>query len=231
MTANTSGIYQIKNTQNNKLYIGSTNNFKNRFSSHIRNLRKNQHSNQHLQNSWNEYGEDVFHFEIIELCEVKVLLEREQAHINSFWSLGVLYNKNPIADKPPCRTGISLTDAHKKNIGLAQKAIRNKPPGWLGKKRGADYSNKMSLLFKKMNHLPPSRKGSTLSKEHKEAFLKSNRKEVYQFSLDGNFIKKWDSIFEALQALNKNTRSSSISECLSGRNKTAYGFIWKLKNE
>mgnify|MGYP000066500154 CR=1 FL=1 len=231
MTNSKSGIYQIRNLINDKKYIGSTNNFSNRFSSHKRFLRKNRHVNQHLQNAWNEHGEGNFEFEILEVVDVDNLLMIEQQYIDRYWSLNVLYNKNNIADKPPNRSGIKLTDKHKRNIGNAQKAIGNKPPGWFGKKRGQDYCQKMSVRFKEMNHLPPSRKGSTISKEHKEAISKASKKEVYQFSLDGDLIKKWNSILEALQALGKNIKSSSISECLSGRNKTAYGFIWKLEYE
>lgn len=231
MTNSKSGIYQIRNLINDKKYIGSTKNFSNRFSSHKRLLRKNCHTNQHLQNAWNKSGEDFFKFEILEFVNVDSLLLIEQQYLTKFWSLDVLYNKNDIADKPPTRTGIKLTDEHKRNIGNAQKAIGNKPPGWLGKKRGQDYCQKMSVRFKEMNHLPPSRKGSTISKKHKEAISKASKKEVYQFSLDGVFIKKWDSIMDALQGLNKKLKSSSISECLSGRNKTAYGFIWKLEHE
>lgn len=231
MTTSKSGIYQIRNIISDKKYIGSTNNFSNRFSSHKRNLRKNSHSNQHLQNAWNKHGEENFRFEIIELCDIENLLLLEQAHIDKCWTIGLLYNANQIADKPPNRTGVKLTDAHKRNIGNAQKAIGNKPPGWLGKKRGLEYSKKMSSLFKEIKHRPPSRKGSTITKEHKDAISKSAKKEVYQFSLDGKLIRKWNSIKEALTSLNKSVKSSSISECLSGRNKTAYGYIWKFKNE
>ncbi|QIW88501.1 hypothetical protein [Pseudanabaena phage PA-SR01] len=47
----TSGIYQIINKENGKIYIGSTLNFKMRFRGHKSELRRGIHGNAHLQNS------------------------------------------------------------------------------------------------------------------------------------------------------------------------------------
>lgn len=66
-----SGIYAIKNITNNKLYIGSTEDFKIRFRSHKNKLLTNSHFNTHLQASWNKYGEDNFEF----LCIKEIKIE------------------------------------------------------------------------------------------------------------------------------------------------------------
>jgi hypothetical protein len=50
---------------------------------------------------------------------------------------------------------------------------------------------------------------------------------IFQYDLEGNFIKEWKSITDAYLFLGKNTNSSGITCCLKGRQKTAYGFIWK----
>lgn len=43
------GVYQIKNIINNKIYIGSTKQcFRVRFNHHLQALRKNKHKNPHL---------------------------------------------------------------------------------------------------------------------------------------------------------------------------------------
>lgn len=49
----TSGIYQIKNKRNGKLYIGSSKRIEARIDKHKRMLRSNYHSNIHLQRSYN----------------------------------------------------------------------------------------------------------------------------------------------------------------------------------
>lgn len=77
-----SAIYQIKCLSNNKIYVGSSKNYKNRWITHKRNLNNNKHINKHLQAAWNKYGKLNFIFEIIELCEINNLLDRETYWIN-----------------------------------------------------------------------------------------------------------------------------------------------------
>jgi len=77
-----SGIYQIKSTTNNKIYIGSAVNFKNRKADHICTLKRNKH-NQHLQNHFNKYGLDDLVFSILEFCPPKKLIEREQHYMDA----------------------------------------------------------------------------------------------------------------------------------------------------
>lgn len=52
-----------------------------------------------------------------------------------------------------------------------------------------------------------------------------NSKKVYQFDLDGNFIREWDSQSDAARYYH--CHSTHISECVRGRKKTAKGFIWR----
>ena len=88
------GIYQIRNLINNNKYIGSSLDLYNRKNNHFKELKKNNHHNSHLQNSYNEYGEDKFLFEILEInndISREQLYELEQIYIDSFnWS--ELYN-------------------------------------------------------------------------------------------------------------------------------------------
>lgn len=65
-----SGIYQIRNINNNKLYIGSAVNLIKRKNGHFSALFKNKHENNKLQNAYNKYGKETFIFEILEYCEV-----------------------------------------------------------------------------------------------------------------------------------------------------------------
>lgn len=92
-----SGIYQIRNLVNGKRYIGSAKCFRKRWASHRSSLRKNQHSSRHLQNSWNKNGEGAFAFEVIELCGLDVLIEREQWWLDN---AKPEYNVSPTAGSP-----------------------------------------------------------------------------------------------------------------------------------
>ena len=63
-----SGIYEIKNKINGKMYIGQSRNINKRRSYHLWKLRSNNHFNPLLQNSFNKYGEHNFEFIILEEC-------------------------------------------------------------------------------------------------------------------------------------------------------------------
>lgn len=76
------GIYKIQNTKNDKFYIGSSSNVSKRWAGHRYQLRTETHTNPHLQNSWNKYGESCFIFKILLLCQEFDLLYYEQHYID-----------------------------------------------------------------------------------------------------------------------------------------------------
>lgn len=66
-----------------------------------------------------------------------------------------------------------------------------------------------------------------MSKIGKPSLIK---KSILQYDLNNNFIKTYDSIFEAALSINKPKGSPSISECCKGKRKQAYGYIFKYNN-
>ena len=62
-------VYKIINTVDNKCYIGSTKDFKERVKAHKRGLKRGSHHNLNLQNAWVKYGEEAFIFTLVEECE------------------------------------------------------------------------------------------------------------------------------------------------------------------
>jgi len=79
-----SGIYQIRNTVNGKVYVGSGVVIADRWSDHRHYLKINKHHNPHLQRAWNKYGPDAFEFSVLELCSISALTERENAWCAKF---------------------------------------------------------------------------------------------------------------------------------------------------
>ena len=76
-----SGIYQIVNTVNGKVYVGSAVNLGTRWQKHRYELKRQNHGNIHLQRAWNEYGADAFEFVVVEhVDDPNDLIVREQ-----FW--------------------------------------------------------------------------------------------------------------------------------------------------
>ena len=53
---------------------------------------------------------------------------------------------------------------------------------------------------------------------------KSKNKPILQFDLDGNFIREWECTADV-----GNEVRCNIRHCLKGKQKTAYGYIWKYK--
>lgn len=69
---------------------------------------------------------------------------------------------------------------------------------------------------------------------HNERVAKSltngiTSKPIIQYDLDGNFIQEYPSMHEAARCLG--LKQGGISMCCRGIAKTAYGFVWKYKND
>lgn len=76
-------IYKIVNTVNGKSYIGSTVDFDKRVNTHKNELKRNNHINPYLQNSYNKYG-DVFRYIIFRYCDAKDLHKLEKHYIQKY---------------------------------------------------------------------------------------------------------------------------------------------------
>jgi group I intron endonuclease len=82
-----SGIYLIKNTINNKVYVGSAVNIDRRWSQHKHYLKEGKHHSEHLQKAWDKYGEQNFTFDIIEeVSNPEHLLAYEQVYLDYYKS-------------------------------------------------------------------------------------------------------------------------------------------------
>lgn len=89
----TSGIYKILNTNNNKVYIGSSKEIEKRWKRHKTELKNNKHHSLKLQRAWNKENDpSVFEFSIVEECSVDQLMGREQEWIDNTQSYYKGYN-------------------------------------------------------------------------------------------------------------------------------------------
>lgn len=103
-------IYMILNKYNGNLYIGSTKNVSQRFYQHKRNLRRNTHHCKHLQNAWNYYGEDMFHFTPIAECDESERVNKEQEYVDYFGEFKTLYNSQKEIVNAPVNRGLTGKD-------------------------------------------------------------------------------------------------------------------------
>jgi len=65
------GVFQVKNTSNGKILVGSSLNLEGPLNAHKFMLTIGKHRNEALQKEWNEFGGDKFMFEILEEVKVK----------------------------------------------------------------------------------------------------------------------------------------------------------------
>ena len=58
-----------------------------------------------------------------------------------------------------------------------------------------------------------------------------NERKIKQYSLQGTFIREWDSLKEAEKYLNKPKAEANISACCLGKKNRAYGYIWRYSDD
>lgn len=82
------------------------------------------------------------------------------------------------------------------------------------------YNNNYGMRIEKMK--------SSYSKSLIQGKIKLNNKPVLQYSLNNIFIAKFSSATEVQKKLGYH--STDICSCCKGKNKTAYGYIWRYAN-
>lgn len=160
--ANKGGIYQIRNIENGKIYIGSAKSFKKRAYQHSSLLKTDKHTNSHLQASWNKHGKDAFVFEVLEVVPGKQTdrIKSEQKYINQYlerweecFNLIKKAALNP-RNKFNQLKGRKVSDEVKRKISTALKGNKNR----LGLVHTKKTKDKISRSMKKR----------VLSEEHKK---------------------------------------------------------------
>jgi len=71
-------IYEIRNNDNGKIYIGSTNNLRRRWEEHRRRLNNGKHNNRYLQRAWDKSGANFTFTVLEEVAQDEDLIPTEQ---------------------------------------------------------------------------------------------------------------------------------------------------------
>lgn len=146
-----SGVYKIFMISSGKIYVGSSQDVFRRKREHFYTLKNHKHSNIYLQRNYNKYGIEDFVFEVLELCKIENLQEKENYYINLYNSTcdKIGFNLMPIAyssrgykhsDESRERLKISQSKkVWKENQSKKQKEIWSK----------SEYKEKMSDIRKR----------------------------------------------------------------------------------
>ena len=117
--SNKAGIYRLVNLVNSKSYVGRSTNLHRRFSQYfsINHLMHPSRKNSIISNALLKYGYSQFKLEIIEYCEIKDLVSREQFYID-FLSpeYNILKDAGSSLGLTPSNEGVEKMSQVKKNI-------------------------------------------------------------------------------------------------------------------
>lgn len=182
ITTKSGHIYQIRNIENDKVYIGSTEQApKARKKDHFGLLKRGVHSNRYLQAAFIKSPES-FRYEILEWCSIKILLEREADVIagllrNRQINQIICYNLivNPTRPTMANETKIKMSNSHK-GIKRPAEVMEKTRLGRIGKKHSKQSKEKMSrAAFKREKFsiatrlkMSQSKKGKKFTEEHRE---------------------------------------------------------------
>lgn len=113
---------------------------------------------------------------------------------------------------------------------LSEEQKRHLSEIHLGKKHSEETKAKMSEIRKKigapwMNGKKHSKETIEKMKESRSGVNNPRAKEVYQYDLKGNFIRKFEYMDIVKEVLGIKS-TAHISQCCSGDRKSAHGFMW-----
>jgi group I intron endonuclease len=190
-------IYSLSDENNIVRYIGKTSNLKRRIKEHIIESKKD---NKSYKNRWiNSQIKNGFYpkIEIIDEVPSNEWMYWECFYISLFksWNFN-LTNRTPGGNG----TGSGIDNPN------------------YGKKLTEEHKKKCSIKLKGENN-------PFYGKTHSTEILKKIYKPVIQYSINGEFIKEWNSIKDAENTL----KIHSISSCCHNKLLSVGGCVWKFK--
>lgn len=235
-------IYCIENIISGKIYIGSTQDYRERLQyQHFWALRRNEHYNDHLQNSYNKYSEDAFIIFILEQCEVKDLIVREQHYLDTLL-FAQEYIKSNGKDKRFKKLGLNLSPTaggHSGYKATPQQIERNRQkmkklwqdPQYKSiqkKIRTPEWHEKRLEKVLQAKQKDPtyrqrmSAAAKIFAQKYKKPILLYNRH-------TGQFFKKFDGLIDCIIELG--IQGQRLRACLQSRRRYTGDYVIKLHTD
>jgi len=222
-------IYIIQNKVNQKVYVGVTVCYENRWSQHILSLRKKNHHSLKLQRAWNKYGEENFSFEVIERCDLQHLYQKEIDHILELNSYKLGYNNTKGGkggDYRPIKQFDKFGNFIEEFLSITQAA----------NKLNITHTN----IWKVCNKINITAGDFQWRYVGEEDSVKLNCKprslirKIYQYSIKGEYIAGFSNAIDAAKVVekhnNKDIKSIAINirKCCRKQSTISYNFQWRF---
>lgn len=206
-------VYKATSKTTGKVYVGiTTNSLEYRKNQHKRAASEGQ-KNYHFYNAIQKYGFDDFVFEVIEddITDIKTLQDREVYWIKFYNSYEEGYNSTRGGEGAVVRDDELILKLFIEGLSVQEIC---------------------EITGYNRNTIYRSFSANNLLEENKQRKNEKTRQRcsmpVLQYTLKGDFIKEWPS---ATSVVEGGFNQTAVSNVCRQEQLTAYGYIWKYKND
>lgn len=206
-------IYKITNKINGKMYIGKTIfTVEQRWKEHQKDSRRRDFEKRPLYSAIKKYGIENFSIEEVEECPIEILSEREKYWIEYYGSFKNGYNAT-IGGDGKQYIDYDLVVANYKKL-----------------KNQTKVAELMKISTDTVFNALKAKKERILTQQ--EIQVNERGYIIYQYDKENNYLKSFPSARAAAREVNNNSDGAShILDVCKGKRKTAYGYIWKFKED
>ena len=201
-------IYLITNNVNGNKYVGKTElSIEERWGQHIKDSKKEKCEIRPLYRAIRKYGVENFSIKEIDTGQGEELNNKEQYWIQHYDTYKNGYNATLGGD------GKILLDYDEiiKTYLLSHNAAE------VARTLGCSVDSVYKIL--KANDVPIIKNTEIITEKY--------AKEIVQYDKKGNFIQTHRSAHDAARVLGDERYRQHIQECLKGKRKSAYGYLWR----
>jgi len=238
------GVYQIRNTQNGKIYIGSSIDIVARWRGHKGDIKYHRHHSSRLQYAWYKDGANVFVFEILEECNLNELEQREQYYLdtmlfascndNRFYRLGYNNSRDASQKTVTNKTRMKMSRAAKLKAKPSHITRQRMSEAQQGKRLGelspgakSSTQDVKQMLLMAINGCSDSEIAQKFGRTIKSVNNIINGRTWPHIKLDGKDQGK----LKIMRSLNRNKLNARKSGELNGRSKLTRHIVWDIKDQ
>lgn len=204
------GIYEIRNINNNKVYVGKTVNFKRRYNTYksAYKTKRASHINGYLMSAIDKHGANSFRFTMIEACSVEEMSERELFWMVEMGSTDPLKGYNLRMDSS---TGM-----------ITHQSTRDK----ISKRVRSEYASGVRSPSTTSDFFREYWKDGDLKASMSQSVSESSRSYFIQKNREGEVVCVWNGINQ-IRNHYPSWKWQNIYAACNGSKKSYMNFLWE----